>query len=245
LRTLRLAACLAALLAAMANAAEVSRSTLLSREAAKAWRAVGRVNVAGMRDRGLCTGALIAPDVVLTAAHCLVHPRTGEPWPIGNVAFVAGWYVGDMAGHRRAVAVALHPDHLAGDRSADGLGSDIALIRLAEPFAADAVTPFELAQPPLPGAALTLVSYRRDRPHAPTLQGGCPYQAVAGPLLILACPVTFGASGAPVFAQVEGQTRIVGILTAKGGGDEAPKAIAVRADLAVPMLMRSLAESSD
>ncbi len=239
-RVATLVALLAAFLVCPAVPAEISRSTLLSREAAQAWRAVGRVNVAGMRDRSLCTGALIAPDVVLTAAHCLIDPRTGEGWPVGNVTFVAGWYSGDMAGHSRAAAVAVHPDHRAGDRSREGLGTDIALIRLATPLAPAHLAPFAIGEPPPPGAALTLVSYRRDRAHAPTLQDGCPYEAATGRLLLLACPVTYGASGAPVFAQVDGQWRVVGVLAAKGADASAPLAVAVRADLAVPMLLELL-----
>ncbi len=247
MRPLRRAACLAALLAATAGAAEVDRSTLLSREAAQAWRAVGRVNVAGMRDRALCSGALIAPDVVLTAAHCLVHPRTGQPRPLGNVTFVAGWYGGDSAGHSRAAAVALHPDYHPGHpgaRSREALGTDIALIRLETPFRPQDVPPFAIGQAPLPGAALTLVSYRRDRAHAPTLQDDCPYETVTGPLLLFGCRVTFGASGAPVFAHEDGEWRLVGVLAAMGTGT-GPLAIAVRADLAVPMLLESLAKSTD
>lgn len=239
------AALLAALLAGTAPAAEVDLSTLLTREQAREWRAVGRVNVAGMRDRSQCTGTLIAPDVVLTAAHCLVHPGTGEAFPEGNVYFVAGWYGGDMAGSARAAAFAIHPGYIPGDRSREGLGTDIALIRLREPLPAGDVPPFDVGTPPLPGAALTLVSYRRDRANAPTLQAGCPYQAVTGPLLLLDCPVNFGASGAPVFAQVQGETSVVGVLAARSGTRQNPLAIAVRADTAVTKLLETLPESGD
>ena len=39
-------------------------------EDSKGWEAVGRLDLAG---RGFCTGALISPDLVLTAAHCLLQ----------------------------------------------------------------------------------------------------------------------------------------------------------------------------
>src|SRR5512134_3142634 len=38
------------------------------------WLAIGRVN---RTSGGFCTGALVAPDLVLTARHCLIDHRTG------------------------------------------------------------------------------------------------------------------------------------------------------------------------
>ena len=42
---------------------------------ARGWEAVGRLDLGG---RGFCTGALIATDLVLTAAHCLYDRDSGE-----------------------------------------------------------------------------------------------------------------------------------------------------------------------
>ena len=38
------------------------------------WDAIGQVNVGGCRIAARCTGTLVAPDIVLTAAHCVVEP---------------------------------------------------------------------------------------------------------------------------------------------------------------------------
>lgn len=232
-------ALLAALLACAAGAAEVDRSTLLSRETAHEWRAVGRVNIAGPRDLGQCTGTLIAPDVVLTAGHCLLHPGTGELWPEGNVHFVAGWYGGEMTGHSRAAALAIAPGY------ASGIGGDIGLIRLRDPLTPGEAPPFAVAAPPPVGAPVTLVSYRRDRAHAPTLQDDCRYEARDDPLLLLICPVTFGASGAPVFAGEGEDRRVIGVVSAMSRAGTERQAIAVRVDAEVAKLLETLPESGD
>lgn len=237
MRLLSLVAALAVLLSYPAgNAAEISPNTMLSKDQAKPWRAVGRVNVAGINRRGLCSGALIEPDLVLTAAHCIVNARTGQPFPVSEIHFVAGWYKGTKTGHRRASAVAIHPNYLATKRtSVSDLGADIALIRLKSPMKAAEAQPFPVVQPPLPGETLTLVNYRRDRPHALTYQPGCPYNTITGAVLTINCPVVKGASGSPVFRGGDGTPHIVAVIVAKSQGGPV-RAFAVRADQAVPML---------
>jgi len=40
------------------------------------WRAVGKLQAASTNLRVLCTGTLVGPSIVLTAAHCVYNPRT-------------------------------------------------------------------------------------------------------------------------------------------------------------------------
>ena len=220
-----------------ATGAEIAPSTLLNAEQAKPWRGVGRVNIATDRQRGMCTGTLIAADVVLTAAHCLVRRGTLQMFAPADVHFVAGWHKGRMTGHSRAAAMVLHPGW-TGQKATriEDLGTDMALIRLRTPLGTDAAAPFATGRPGLPGDPVELVSYRRDRAHALSRQSGCRYRAVNDAVLTLDCNVVPGASGAPVFARTKDGTRIVAVLAAGNGN----KAFAARADLAVPLLLELL-----
>ncbi|MGF1552520.1 MAG: trypsin-like serine peptidase [Paracoccaceae bacterium] len=223
-----------------ADALDLQRRRMLTAAEHEPWRAVGRVNVAARSERGMCTGTLIASDLVITAAHCLYSERTGQVQAPGNIHFVAGWRRGTKVAHRRAQAIAIHPDYRHGvTLTLDAIATDLALIRLAEPIPDAVVEPFRLA-PADTDETLTLVSYRRDRAHALTRQDGCEADDVDRAVVTLACDITFGASGSPVFATAAGgEPRVVAVISAKGKDRRTrrPLAFAVRPDAALPKLL--------
>ena len=232
-----------ALLALLAAGPAQGEGEMLNALESVEWRGVGRVNIATMRDRGSCTGTLIAPDLVLTAAHCLVHAGTGRMHAPGNVHFVAGWHRGRVTGHSRGVATAVHPDWPGPRvRDASAVGTDIGLIRLAEPLDRLEAAPFEVSAPPKPGHAVTVLSYRRDRAQALTRQEDCVYRDITGRILSLDCAVTFGTSGAPVFAGRDAP-RVIAVVVGmnpKGGERGQPRAYAALAHGAVALIRRRL-----
>ena len=93
-----------------------------------------------------------------------------------------------------------------------------------------------------PETPLTLISYRRDRAHALTRQDGCDLNGVQGAVVVLNCDVTFGASGSPVFAEIDGQQRIVAVISAKGQDKQTRRALAfaVRLDATMPTVVTRL-----
>ena len=221
-----------------AAALEFDRLRMLTSAEHVPWRGVGRVNVATSYATSMCTGTLIAEDLVLTAAHCVINPRTGTAYQPGAVHFVAGWRRGQKVGASRAAAITVHPDYrLAAQLDAGQIGADLALIRLADPIPRAKAPFFGIAPAPRPGTPLTLISYRQDRPHALTRQKGCKIIGMRDGVMALGCNVTFGVSGSPVFMSSGGEMRLVAVVSAMGSDARNPVAYAVLVDAAIPAVL--------
>ncbi len=63
------------------------------------WRAIGRVQWAGVVNRAHCTGFLISTKIALTAAHCTFDKRMKRWVKASEIHFLAGYDRGNMAGH--------------------------------------------------------------------------------------------------------------------------------------------------
>ncbi|MCC5971711.1 MAG: trypsin-like peptidase domain-containing protein [Pararhodobacter sp.] len=210
-----LLALLCLLLTPAAVKAQDSRlQTLSTLDTSRGWQAVGRLNVS---DRAFCTATLIAPDRILTAAHCLYDRATGARIDDRQLTFLAGWRTGRAEATRGIRASVIEPGfQFTQGETLDRVASDLALLQLDQPIRLPSLQPFPVAASPAPaGTPVAVVSYARDRSEAPSLQDRCTVldQRRDG-VMVLSCAIDFGASGAPVFTVQNGQAQIVSVLSA-------------------------------
>jgi protease YdgD len=207
----------------------------------RGWDAVGKL-VLGKK--GFCTGALIGPQLVLTAAHCLYDKTTGVQIRPEEIEFQAGFRNGRAVAYRRVSRAVAHPDyHYAASDMLDRVTDDLALLELSQPIRLPSLSPFETGAAPVEGDAVDVVSYAQYREEAPSIQEACEVLAGRRDALILTCNVDFGSSGAPVFTIDNGVARVVSVISAKAEVNGRKVALAV--PLAEPLAaLRTALEDS-
>lgn len=197
---------------------------VLVKEDGAPWDAIGQVNISGYRKRGMCTGTLIGPDRVVTAAHCLIDPRTQAVYAASRIHFLAGVRGSDHKGHSTAKCVHLFADEATatrGNRSAASPAVDAAIIILKDQIA---VPPAQFAQDfaGRRGQSLVHAAYGYDRRFGLSGHFGCKLMRIVDVvnLWLNDCDTSPASSGGPVFMESDKRLTLAAIMIAAGRRQE-------------------------
>lgn len=173
------------------------------------WSMIGFVDLS---DTG-CTGTLIGPSTILTAAHCVANDGVVDSIP---VEFLAGYDRGDALARSAITGYHVPEGWMAGERE----GTDFAFMYLAEPIGNEigwmdvgSLSPAEVqALTAGDGPDILQAGYSYDQDGVMTGNLDCPFVELdTDSRLIHECDTLQGDSGSPLFVADGDRYRIIGV----------------------------------
>lgn len=189
------------------------------------WDAIGQINIVFSKWLFRCSGVLIAPNVVLTAAHCLINPWSEKPFPPGQVNFASGVHLSTAKGRARGRCIHFAEGYMYSRQPRPSIRPPTTYIGSFRRDVAVIVLDREIPVSPAPLAALGATTlgmpllhagYPEDRRHDLTAHDNCRILShdTQMDLWKTDCDSNRGSDGGPVFAKINGTFSVAGIMAA-------------------------------
>jgi hypothetical protein len=200
---------------------------------AQDFAAAGRIE--NSQTGGTCSAALIGPDIIVTAAHC-VSEENAQIY-----SFRSSLPDSKPVQVERIVVHPFYRDFIT--QRLRRLRFDIAVGRLEAPLADRSVTPFPLGDVARTGEGLFLASWRAQSGPRPRLRRCLVIEGQVPGVVALGCRVRGGESGAPLVRLTDQGVELVAIVNSTARIEDKDVALAADVRLRVEPLVDQLAKS--